>query len=289
MKRIVTCLLFATGLVSFAQAQNQPQTPYITGIAHIAYYVTNLDTARAYYEGFLGFDQAFAVKNAQGQDEAAFIKINDHQYIELVTGPAKNHGFMDNAGFITTNAEALREHLAQVGIKVPDKVTKDAAGNLSFEVTDPSGFTLQIVQYMPHSLTARTKGKDMPASRISTKIDHIGLLENNREAAWKFYSDAFGFVKDGNGTKMTIPGTEARFEIGFERKPPTIARYHVKDHICLSVPDVPKVTAELLAKPAAKQFPDAIKDTHQLGNGKHVAEIYGPDGNRVELMEPLQD
>ena len=48
--------------------------------------------------------------------------------------------------------------------------------------------------------------------------------------------------------------------------------------------DVPKVVAALDAQPAAKQFRSI--ETHVLENGKHVAELYDLDGNRVELMEP---
>ena len=73
------------------------------------------------------------------------------------------------------------------------------------------------------------------------------------------------------------------------KKTPTIDRYHVKDHICLCGPDVPKVTADLQARPAMSEFPKAIADIHQLGYGKHVIEIYDLDGNRVELMEPPAD
>ena len=62
----------------------------------------------------------------------------------------------------------------------------------------------------------------------------------------------------------------------------------MKDHICLSSPDVPKMTAELKAKPQITEFPDAIADIHQLDNGKNVVEIYDLDHNRVETMEPLK-
>ena len=106
----------------------------------------------------------------------------------------------------------------------------------------------------------------------------------DRDQAAKFYGDAFGFVREADGTKMKIADSTDRFELGFERKPPTIDRYHVKDHICLSVPDVPAVTSMLSAKPAANTFREI--ENHQLGNGKHVAELYDLDGNRVELMEP---
>ena len=288
MNKAILVLALA-GLTLGVGAQVQPKSPQIVGMAHMAYYVTDLAKARAYYEGLLGFQEAFALKDASGADHIVFIKINDHQYIELVAETPKNHGFLYDAGFETNDAKGMRDHLASLGISVPEKVVKDATGNLSFDITEPSGFTIQIVQYLPDSLTGRTKGEDMPASRISTHIDHLGLLVNDRESSWKFYGDTFGFVKEGDGSKMTVPGSEDRFELGVEKKPPTIARYHVKDHICLSAPDVPKVTAELQAKPIMSEFPKAIADIHQLGSGKNVIEIYDLDGNRVELMEPPLD
>jgi catechol 2,3-dioxygenase-like lactoylglutathione lyase family enzyme len=60
--------------------------------------------------------------------------------------------------------------------------------------------------------------------------------------------------------------------------------FHVKNHICLSVPDVPGIAAVLQAKPAASKYREI--ETHVPENGKHVAELYDPDGNHVELMEP---
>lgn len=273
-----------------ARAENGPAR--ITGMAHIAYYVTDLQKARDYYEGFLGFQEAFDLKNPDGSVRVAFIKINDRQYIELYVQPKsapENFGWLHDAGFETNNAKGMRDHLASLGIKVPAKVTKDETGNLSFDIVDPSGFTIQIVQYLPHSMTGRTRGKFMPATRISDRIDHIGLLVSNREASWKFYGDAFGFTKEGDGSKMAIPGSNDRFELGSEKKKnPAEARYHVKDHICLSNTDVPKMTAMIRARPQASEFPEAIADTHQLGNGKHVVEIYDNDHNRIEVMEPPQ-
>lgn len=287
--RVITGLLLSVLLVPTMRAADKSAQARITGMAHMAYYVTNLKQARDYYEGFLGFQEAFTLKNPDGTDKVVFIKINDHQFIELYTEPVKNYGFIHDAGFETNDAKGMRDHLAAIGIPVPSTVTKDAVGDLSFDIIDPSGFTIQIVQYLPNSKVGMTKGKFMPAGRISNHIDHIGLLVKDREASWKFYSDAFGFVKEGDGSKMAIPGSPDRFELGHEKKPPVEARFHVKDHICLSNPDVPKMTAELRAKPEIKEFPDAIADTHQLGNGKNVVEIYDLDRNRVEVMEPAKD
>ncbi len=245
----IKLLALGLSLVPVPGARAQSNTPRITGMAHMAYYVSDLGKARDYYEKLLGFQEAFALKNPDGTDHIVFIKINDHQYIELVAEPVKNHGFLYNAGFETNDAKGMRDHLASLGIAVPEKVEKDATGNLSFDITDNSGFTIEIVQYLPNSLTGRTKGKDMPPARISDHIDHLGLLVNDRESAWKFYGDTFGFVKEGDGSKMAVPGSESRFELGVEKKTPTIDRYHVKDHICLSAAGCPEGDCGAAGKP----------------------------------------
>lgn len=273
-----------TPTTSYAQASS----PRIIGMAHMAYYVSDLKKARDYYEGWLGYQEAFVLRNADGSEHIVGIKINDRQYIELYAEAPKNYGFVHDAGFETNDAKGMRDHLAAIGVKVPDKVTPDETGNLSFDIVEPSGFTIQIVQYLPNSLTGKTKGKLMPATRICDHIDHIGLLVKDKDETWKFYSEAFGFTKEGDGSKMAIPDSADRFEVGWERKAPVEARFHVKDHICLSNSNVPKMTADLRAKPQVSEFPEAIADTHQLGNGKNVVEIYDLDKNRVEVMEPLK-
>jgi catechol 2,3-dioxygenase-like lactoylglutathione lyase family enzyme len=290
MNRIAVFFLVLASLATATQAADKPKSPRILGVAHIAYYVSDLTKAREYWENFLGFQEAFALKNADGTDHIAYVKINDRQFIVLIAEPRenwKNYGFMHDAAFETDDAQGMRDHLASIGVKVPAKVTKDAVGDLSFEFLDNSGFTIQVVQYMPGSKTSLTKGKFMPANRISTHVDHVGLLVNDRESAWKFYGDAFGFEKEGkDGSKMVVGGGPDRFELGVEKKTPTIDRFHVKDHICLSVPDVPKVSAMLMAKPEYEKLKSPKNENHQLGSGKNVQELYDLDGNRAELMEP---
>jgi catechol 2,3-dioxygenase-like lactoylglutathione lyase family enzyme len=293
INRMTVVFLVLASLVTAMQAADQPKRPRIVGVAHIAYYVSDLKNARAYYEDFLGYQEAFSLKNPDGSDHIAVVKVNDHQFIQLIAEDPKNwtnYGFMHDIAFETDDAKGMRDYLASISIKVPAQVTKDQMGDLSFEIIDPSGFTVQIVQYLENSKTSLTKGKFMPIDRISTHIDHVGLLVNDRETNWKFYGDAFGFVKEGkDGSKMTVGAGPDRFELGVERKTPTIDRFHVKDHVCLSVPDVPKVSSMLFAKPLAKKFENEKNEGHQLGSGKNVQELYDLDGNRVELMEPPKD
>jgi lactoylglutathione lyase len=282
MKRFWSWLVLAAGISTCTIARGDTPS-HIVGIAHIAYYVSDMAKARSYYEGFLGFQDAASIKGSGG-DHVVYEKINDKQYIVLIAEPASNHGFMHDVAFQSDDIKATRAAVVAAGYK-PTEIAPDYAGDLAFSLPDEAGFTIDIVQYQPNSLTGKARGKFMPPRRISDHIDHVGLLTNDREAAWKFYSEAFGFVKESDGTKMALPGQGAdRFEVGFERKEPTIDRFHVKDHICLSAPDVPKVTSMLSSKPEAKDF-RAIEN-HQLGSGKNVAELFDPDGNRIEMMEP---
>ncbi len=278
---------FAGALIaasSFVHADTHQ--PPVTRVAHMGYYVTDLNRARSYYHDFLGFDEAFTLKNPDGSDHIAFFKINDRQFIELFAEPVKNYGFIHDIAFQTDDATRTRAYLASHGVTVPDTVGKDEAGNRCFDITDPSGYTVRMIQYEPDSWTGRTAGKAMPETRISTHIDHIGVLSKDKDVAGDFYAKVLGSENTGEN-KLLVGNGPDRFEIGFERKPPAPVRYHIKNHICLSAPDVPKLAALLEAKPIYKQFREI--ETHSLENGKRVAELYDPDGNRIEIMEPPKE
>ena len=211
---VAAAILFVVSTIAPGPtAYGQSVGARITRMAHMAYYVSDLKSVRDYYEGSLGFQEAFTLKNANGPDHVVFIKISDHQYIELYNEPVENYGYIHDAGFETNDANAIRDYLAAMGVTVPEKATKDATGNLSFEMTESSGFSIQIVQYLPDSMTGGTKVKFMPATRISDHIDHIGLLIKDKDVTWKFYIEAFGFLKQGDGSD-----SDGRFEVGWGKR-----------------------------------------------------------------------
>ena len=43
----------------------------------------------------------------------------------------------------------MRVYLESPGVKVPDKVSQSRIGNLNFNVVDPDGHIVEIVQYQP--------------------------------------------------------------------------------------------------------------------------------------------
>ena len=60
-----------------------PEVPII-GLAGIAFRVSDLAKARAYYQGVLGFAEAFSTKDQSGRVASVYFKINDDQYVEVV-------------------------------------------------------------------------------------------------------------------------------------------------------------------------------------------------------------
>ena len=268
--------------------------PHVLGLAHVALFVSDLQKARAFYEDFLGYQESYVLKRDDGSERIVFIKINDQQYVELFSENPGPDGHLNHVSFLTDSAERMRDYLASRGVKVTDKVGKGRIGNLNFNVVDPDGHTIEIVQYEPDSWTMRAKGKFIPNTRISTQMAHAGILVARLEPAMKFYRDVLGFEEfwrgSSNGTElswvnMRVPNGNDYLEFMLYSKPQDTQQLGVKHHLCLFVPDVKKAVALLQSRAAFKNYGREI--VINVGkNGKRQANLFDPDGTRIELMEP---
>jgi catechol 2,3-dioxygenase-like lactoylglutathione lyase family enzyme len=293
MKRMSCLVLCAVFFCSSVVAQ-KPTRPRVLGVAHMALYVSDVQAARAFYKDFLGFAEPYVLKRDDGSVRIAFIKINDEQYIELFAEAPKQDGHLNHIAFYTDSASAMREYLASRGVKVPDSVGKGRIGNSNFNIVDPDGHTVEIVQYEPGSWTLREKGKFMPESRISTHIAHIGVLVGALDPAMKFYGDILGFEDIWRGgpaidvlswVNMRVPDGKDYLEFMLYSTRPEAAQLGVKNHICLITPDIKKAVAILESRPSRQSYTRPIEI--KIGkNGKRQANLFDPDGTRIELMEP---
>ena len=260
----------------------------------MALYVSDLQAARAFYEDFLGFAEPYVLKRDDGSVRIAFIKINDDQYIELFAEAPKQDGHLNHIAFYTDSAPAMREYLVSRGVKVPDKIGKGRIGNSNFNIVDPDGHTVEIVQYEPGSWTLREKGKFMPETRVSTHIAHVGVLIGALDPAMKFYGDILGFQEFWRGgpssdvlswVNMRVPDGKDYLEFMLYSAPQDATQVGVKNHICLITPDIKKAVAILESRPSRKSYTRSIEI--KIGrNGKRQANLFDPDGTRIELMEP---
>jgi catechol 2,3-dioxygenase-like lactoylglutathione lyase family enzyme len=293
MKRIAIFVIVLSVAVALGAAQG-PKRPQILGISHMALYVSDLGKARWFYEDFLGYAEPYNLKRDDGSVRIAFVKINEDQYIELFTDKPKQEGQLNHIAFYTDSAEGMRAYLAAQGVKTPEKVGKGQIGNSNFNITDPDGHTVEIVQYEPDSWTRRAEGKFLLDTRISTHMPHVGVTIGALEPAVKFYGGILGFEEiwrgSSNGkilswTNMPVPDGKDYLEFMLYEKMPEGKELGVKNHICLVTPDIEKAVAILKARPAAKSYTLPIEIKTGV-NGKRQANFYDGDGTRVELMEP---
>src|SRR5258708_37515042 len=229
-----------------------------------------------------------------GVAHIAFIKINDNQYIELFAEKPRAEQMLNHISFYTDDAEGMRDYLAGEGVKVPAKVGKGQTGNKNYNITDPDGNIVEIVEYQPDSWTAREKGKFMPDTRISDHISHVGVLIGALEPAMNFYHGILGFNEFWRGSSsgkslswinMRVPDGQdyLEFMLYDNTKPEPSAR-GTKNHLSLTVPDCEKAVEILKSRPAFKDYGRKLEV--QVGkNRKRQVNIYDPDGSRVELME----
>lgn len=271
--------LFFVLIASSLYAEEEPKRPRILGVAHMAFYVSDLQKARDFYKSYLGFGEKYSFKGKDGADRVAVIKINDNQYLELSADEPKNDGRLSHIAFYTDDVKDMLDYLVSRGMKVLEKITKGRAGNSSFTITDPDGHAVEIVQYESDSWTTREKGNFMPETRIGTHIEHIGITTGSTELAIKFYCDTLGF-DEGRGDKIKVPDGEDRIEFGLYHKTPTPEFQGSRNHLCLQVSDVQKAVASLTAK-----NPSIPIETHLLQRRNLRANVYDPDGTRIELMD----
>jgi len=268
-----------------------PPRPAITGAAHYAVFVKDVAQSRAFYKDFLGYNEPFDLKNNDGSLSLTFIRINSRQYVELFPEKAPGGDRLNHLSIETADAEALRLYLKAKGVTVPDKVGRNRIGNLSFNVKDPDGHTLEITQYLPGGMSF--KDKAVSPVRISDRMAHFGIIVGSLSASMKFYGDILGFKETWRGSRdgkrldwvnMKAPDSDDYIEFMLYSELPDPAKRGSQHHICLFVPDMDKALATLDARKGSYSRPMEIRTGI---NRKRQLNLFDPDGTRVELMEPF--
>jgi lactoylglutathione lyase len=267
----------------------EPDRPAITGIANIAFQVSNLEAARNFYGHVLGYEE-FSVSpgREEGPPAVTYYKVNDRQYIEISPGlKSASDDKLLHIGFVTDDARQLREYLAGKGVDVPAKVEKDVCGNLSFLVKDPERHAVEFVQYLPDSIQSRNSGNYIPTSRLSDHILHVGINVKDDAKVNRFYKDILGFRLLWEGGPVQNPkawisylvpnGTEwVEYMMAPNPSPAQLGSMH---HVALEVTDIQKPYEVAITRGyTAPARPVVARDGRWLNN------FFDPDGSRTEYM-----
>src|SRR3954463_16336941 len=122
--RLAFLAIFAVAAAGAAAPASQPSRPHIVGISHIALYVHDIAKSRAFYKDFLGFAEPYSLNQPDGTLKLTWIKINDHQTIELFPEKEPGSDRLYHIAIETTDAAKMRDYLASRGVSVPPTVPK---------------------------------------------------------------------------------------------------------------------------------------------------------------------
>jgi catechol 2,3-dioxygenase-like lactoylglutathione lyase family enzyme len=286
--RFPIILLTIALLGGTARAQERPK---ITGISHMAVYTSNPEAAEHFYREELG-----AAKQADPEDPSGTVyRLSEQQFVEVLPLPAQHTiSRLDHVAFATTDADALHSYFAAHSYRDIDAVKTGSDGSKWFFTRDPEGNRVEFYQSAEHAFHA-------PENLVSPRIIHVGFLVKDRAAEDRFYRELLGFrpywygamhpgkvdwvsqqVPDGHDWleyMTTGPGSDTPDANKVDAR-----QLGVLNHFSLGVPNMEKAVTALYVNDAIRFSPR--HDGPQMGkDGKWQANLYDPDGTRVELME----
>ncbi|UYY57081.1 VOC family protein [Sphingomonas sp. S2-65] len=261
--------------------------PAITGVSHLAIYATNLAAADDFYGRVLGAEKVADPESPKG----ARYLFSETQFVEVLPLPA-GHGIsrLAHVAYSTTDAEALRLYLTGRGANGVTALSTSRTGERWFGMRDPEGNEVHFVQ------PPRTASTTSVA--VSGRIIHVGQVVRDRAAQDSFYRTLLGFrpywfgaMKEGatDWISQMVPNGTDWLEYMMVGTGSTVDAKHIDgrllgvfNHLSLGVSDMKATVARLTAEGRLSPRHDGP----QMGrDGKWQANLYDPDGTRVELME----
>lgn len=130
----------------------------ISGLAHVAIKVTDLQRSLDFYIGKLGFAEMMRLHNDRGAVWLVYLRITDDQYLEIFPGaendraPGWNANGMNHMCLAVDDIKSLVADIEAAGIPLlmPLKLALD--GNWQAWIEDPDGNRIELMQMDPNSL-----------------------------------------------------------------------------------------------------------------------------------------
>ncbi len=284
-------------LMSPLCGQTNAQRPQIRGLAHVSFRVSDLDRTELFYESLLGYEEPFSLNETTGKTTIAFVKVNDLQYVELFQGDAQTQGQLDHFALYTDDLTGMRAYLQGLGMYIAKDTHKGRIGNPFLTIRDPDGHFVEILQYSSASLTGQSRGKFMPAGRVSDHITHVGIVVSSVDTAMKFYRDALGFREFAGGTgqdqqpgwiDLRAPDGSDYIELIPLSGKPSSVDLKTQNHFGLASANVHNTLVTLQKRVPPSSAISSV--TIQTGGGLPPRfNVLDPDGARIEIMEPMPE
>jgi lactoylglutathione lyase len=133
----------------------------ITGLAHVAIKVKDIDRTLAFYTGLLGMQEMMRINKDDGSLWIVYLRITDTQFLEVFPGaegdraPGWNTNGLNHICLTFTDLEAVVRELTGKGIKFIIQLKVGADRNKQAWIEDPDGNRLELMQMAPDSMQAK--------------------------------------------------------------------------------------------------------------------------------------
>ncbi len=264
--RIFESCLIAV-LVCLSTLTASAQSTDLTGIAHVALRVNDLQKSHDFY-GKLGFEEAFSFTDA-GKVSVSYVKVNDRQFIELIprTSDSQPGGILHTC-FEVADIESLHKAYVDTGLQ-PTEAKKARAGNLLFVMHGPDNQLLEYTQYMPDSLHSRDHGKHLSERRVSTHMLGATTAVKDLPGERSYYTSKLGFKGTGSdGNEMYIAGNSGD-KLELQLDAPT-----TRPHVVFTAGNLRKTAHDLRSR--------GLK----VEKSRHAVSVTDPDGTVIVFVTP---
>jgi catechol 2,3-dioxygenase-like lactoylglutathione lyase family enzyme len=276
-------LLIALACGTLSNAQ-QPLRPKILGIARVHFAVSNIGSARGFYQGILG---QLHDCNWCDQPQTSNFLVGTSQAIVLSSGATPDvANLLQEVTFATDDVPALRRYLQAHEVKVAEPANKK--DDTYFFVLDPEGHRIGFTAHQANDSGTQPVSSPSPDA---FHIIHAGFIVRDRDAEDRFYRDILGFHVYWHGgmtdsqtdwVDMQVPdGTDwLEYMLNVSPKPDQHLR-GVMNHVALGVSDLKPVVKRL----RKDNFLPIFEQPHIGRDGKWQLNLYDLDLTRVEIME----
>ena len=272
---------------------NRPQRPKILGIAHFSAFTDDLENTASLFTDYFGYAKPYYAER-EGKPKMMFIKINDRQYVEFTEDKEQRQVKYAHTAFEVDDIEAMRVYLQMMGLKVPSEIMDPGFGFKCFFVKDFSGNDVEFIQYIDKGLLAEHMGEDMPDTRISDSMRHVGWICNDLSKDLAFYGYILGFEEFWRGGEdysksqwiklnMLDSPSNDYIEIMLYDHALDQIELGILNHISLDVENVPESKIILDTRSCPEGCLSA--EEQKIGIcGYGQSNIYTKDHTRIEIM-----
>lgn len=283
--RISVTALVAAALAAAANAQ-APARPALVGLDHVAFKVSDVPAAQAFYGELLGYP----VVAPRTTGDPLIVRVNRRQTILLEPGLTPDvDDRLSHIAFATSDLPAMKAYLDARGV-ASDGPASRPCGRVGLRVRDPEGNLVEFVQEQ----VIVAAPPDSPYQPLSTRLYHTGVAVRDEARAHTFYREVLGFEEIWRGgadpartswVNMRLPDSTDYVEYMLNDKPPTRQQLGSQHHACLLVPDMQAAWEQVRARTSTARR--AALQKPRIGrNNKWQLNLFDGDGTRVELMEP---